>query len=78
VDSQDPPFLVMHGENDGMIPIDQSELLADALRSAGVEVTFVPLPGIGHGYYPPEGRQYVVPDFLQPTIQFFNKYLQNK
>ena len=60
-----------------MVPIDQSELLANALRAAGVEVTFVRLPDIGHGYFLPEGRQYVTPEFLQPTLQFFNQYLKD-
>jgi acetyl esterase/lipase len=78
VDSQDPPFLVMHGVNDGMVPIDQSELLVDALRAADVEVTFTRLPGIGHGYFPPKGRQYVVTEFLQPTIQFLDQNLKDK
>jgi acetyl esterase/lipase len=77
IDAEDPPFLVIHGEADGMVPITQSELLVDSLRVAGVEVTFVRLPMIGHGYFPPDGRQYIMSEFLQPTLQFFNQYLKD-
>ena len=76
VDADDPPFLVIHGEDDDMVPIAQSELLAAALKEAGVEVTFVRLPGFGHGYAgPPDSGQEVDPAFLDPTLAFFDRVL---
>lgn len=44
-----PPFLVMHGDQDPLVPFNQSELLVDALRAAGADVTFQRLAGGGHG-----------------------------
>jgi acetyl esterase/lipase len=76
VDAHDPPFLIMHGETDGMIPIAQSELLANALQAAGVDVTFIRLPSAGHGYESPEAQ--VMPDFLTPTLQFFDQHLKHE
>lgn len=73
VDANDPPFLIIHGEADGMVPIGQSKRLADALEHAGVEVTFIPLPGAGHSYATPDSP--VAPDFLEPTLAFFSRYL---
>jgi acetyl esterase/lipase len=75
VDADDPPFLIMHGEADGMVPIEQSELLADALQAASVDVTFIRLPNAGHGYWGPD--EPVTSDFLTPTLQFLDAHLKN-
>ncbi len=45
----DPPFLVMHGTLDDLVPFNQSELLVDALRRNGVRVTWLPVQNAGHG-----------------------------
>lgn len=45
-----PPFLLIHGEDDDTVPISQSQLLYDALISAGGEAGFVRLPGSGHNF----------------------------
>ncbi len=75
VDANDPPFLIMHGEADGMVPIEQSALLADVLQVAGVDVTFIRLPNAGHGYWGPD--EPVLSDFLTPTLQFLDTHLKN-
>lgn len=49
-----PPFLIMHGDRDRIVPFNQSELLYAALKKAGVDVTFVPVKGAGHGFGGPE------------------------
>jgi acetyl esterase/lipase len=43
-----PPFLLIHGEADGLVPIQQSEALQAALEGAGVEVELVRVPGADH------------------------------
>ena len=43
-----PPFLLVHGDADGTVPIAQSELFADALAAAGVPVEFRRVPGADH------------------------------
>jgi acetyl esterase/lipase len=43
-----PPHLLAHGTADEIVPFDQSVRYAAALRQAGVEVSLVELPGIGH------------------------------
>lgn len=54
-----PPFLIVHGDNDRVNPLEQSRLLHDALRRHGVESTLVVIPGGGHGWTPdsPQGKQ---------------------
>jgi acetyl esterase/lipase len=45
----DPPFFLIHGEADDVVPITQSEAMAEALREAGVPCKFWRVPGVGHG-----------------------------
>lgn len=49
VTTDDPPFLVVHGDADKQVPFNQSELLEAALTKANVPVTFHPVKGGGHG-----------------------------
>jgi acetyl esterase/lipase len=45
----DPPFLIVHGDQDATVPHHQSELLYDALKQAGLRVRFHTVEGGGHG-----------------------------
>ena len=65
------PFLIMHGEEDRVVPIGQSELLDEALRKAGVESTFVRVPGNGHG-----GPGFASPENRKRIDEFFQKHLK--
>ena len=44
-----PPFLIMHGDRDALVPFNQSVLLFEALRDAGQTVAFYKLKDAGHG-----------------------------
>jgi acetyl esterase/lipase len=44
-----PPFLIVHGDRDPLVPHHQSVLLAEALKAAGVPVTFYTVERGGHG-----------------------------
>lgn len=50
VRSDAPPFLLMHGEADQLVPIEQSELLAAALERVGASADFRRIPGADHGW----------------------------
>jgi acetyl esterase/lipase len=49
IDREDPPFLLQKGSEDCLVPVGQSEVLAQALKRAGVPVTYEVLEGAGHG-----------------------------
>lgn len=49
VTKDSPPFFIAHGDADPLVPYNQSELLFDALRKAGADVTFYKVAGAGHG-----------------------------
>lgn len=46
--STPPPFLLIHGTQDGLVPYSQSEALAEALAGVGGEVTLRPVEGADH------------------------------
>jgi acetyl esterase/lipase len=68
-----PPFLILHGDRDPAVPLGQSELLSEALRKAGVEVTFRPIAGAGHG-----GREFDSPANWKLIEDFFDKHLRKR
>jgi acetyl esterase/lipase len=68
VSKDDPPFLIMHGDKDNLVPHHQGEILAEALRKAGVQVTFETVKGAGHGFGGPE--------VMKRVEDFFDKHLK--
>src|SRR5207253_5200820 len=49
VSADDPPFLILHGNKDMVVPYNQSERLSEALEKAKVESYLVTVDGGGHG-----------------------------
>lgn len=49
VSKDDPPILIIHGDQDKLVPYQQSVLLKDALEKVGVPVTLYNVVGEGHG-----------------------------
>jgi acetyl esterase/lipase len=46
-----PPFLVIHGTGDSVIPVEQARSFVERLRAASHSVvSYVELPGAGHGF----------------------------
>src|ERR1019366_998117 len=43
-----PPFLIVHGDRDPLVPCNQSELLFEALKKAGVDVSFYKIVSADH------------------------------
>ena len=65
------PFLIMHGEEDQLVPMNQSELLNEALRKAGIESTLIRIPKNGHG-----GPGFWTPENRRRIADFFEKHLK--
>jgi acetyl esterase/lipase len=49
VSRDDPPFLLIHGAKDSLVPVEQSRILHEALRAAGVESELRVMEDEGHG-----------------------------
>jgi acetyl esterase/lipase len=71
ITKDDTPFLIIHGDKDPLVPHHQSELLEEALKKAGVPVTFYTVKGGGHGGFKD-------PNVPKLTREFFEKNLKNK
>jgi acetyl esterase/lipase len=66
-----PPFFILHGEQDPLVPFHQSELLFEALKRARSDVTFYKIAGAGHGS--PEFNT----DMMRAAVlAFFDKHLK--
>lgn len=49
VTPDDPPILLIHGDQDRSVPYEQAELMVAALEREGVEAKLVRIPGGNHG-----------------------------
>jgi acetyl esterase/lipase len=49
VSHDNPPFLILHGTSDNLVPFAQSVEFEAALQKAHVDVLLQPFPGAGHG-----------------------------
>lgn len=49
VTPDDPPFLIVHGDQDKTVPLNQSQLLFAALKKANVSARLHTIHGAGHG-----------------------------
>jgi acetyl esterase/lipase len=49
VDAKTVPFLILHGDKDAVVPVEQSRLMDRILKKASIPCTYVELKGEGHG-----------------------------
>ncbi len=78
VSPDDPPFLILHGDADPVVPIAQSEALFARLQAAGVPVQFVRVQHAGHGFVP-AGAGPISPsrtEITQRVVEFFTEHLR--
>ena len=68
-EKQLPPFLIMHGDEDGMVPFDQSLQMYEALRSCGKDAELYKVLGAGHGI------EFFSEDVLKVVFDFLEKHL---
>jgi dipeptidyl aminopeptidase/acylaminoacyl peptidase len=68
-DNADAPILLIHGSDDTVVPIEQSEAMADALKAAGKPVEFVKLKSEDHWLSRSETRE----QMLTATVEFLER-----
>jgi acetyl esterase/lipase len=69
IDSDDPPFMIIHGDNDPLVPYCNSESFDAALDKAGVPSEYILVEGAGHG----DGL--IESEYLDKMVQFFENHL---
>lgn len=67
-----PPFILVHGTEDRVVPIHQSERMVEALRAANVEARFVRVQGAGHSF----GQVSSTPEVMVAMQDFFDAHLK--
>lgn len=55
ISPDDPPFLILQGDKDSTVPMEQSQTLYDRLQAGGVAATLVIVKNAGHGFTPVDG-----------------------
>jgi acetyl esterase/lipase len=68
VSADDPPTLIIHGDADKLVPIQQAELIVAKFKEAGVPANLVVKPGAAHGW--PD-----LPKDLATIGDWFDKHL---
>ncbi len=69
-----PPLLLFHGTQDEIVPINQSELLYEAFKGAGADVTFIPIQDENHDLNAKGEESFTF--ISQKTLDFFVKHLK--
>lgn len=73
VSSDDPPTLIVHGDQDQMVPILEGQDMYQTLLKAGVKSKFVTIPGVGHGF---TGQADDIA--MKETVNWFEEHLKAK
>jgi acetyl esterase/lipase len=77
VSKDDPPLLLVHGQQDDGVPFEQSSRMAEAYRGAGLKVEFIAVMNAGHDFEH-KGDAPILPSVEsvhQRTVDFFKHYL---
>jgi acetyl esterase/lipase len=71
VSADDPPTLIIHGDADTLVPIQQAHLIVAKFKEVGVPVELVVKKGAGHGWP-------TLLDDMKTIADWFDKYLTKK
>ncbi|MBE9190505.1 alpha/beta hydrolase [Gloeocapsopsis crepidinum LEGE 06123] len=71
VSKEVPPFLIVHGDKDLLVPLNQSQLLFNALQKVEAEVTFEIIKGGKHG----DKKKFGSRALSKKMENFFKKHL---
>jgi dipeptidyl aminopeptidase/acylaminoacyl peptidase len=72
VTPDDAPLLLIHGEAEDIIPIEQAELMQEAVKKAGVPVSLLRVPGGTHV----DLRAEDAPDYVAAMVQWLDQHLR--
>lgn len=70
VTEDDPPFLLIHGDRDEVVPVEQSQLMYERLRQANLPAQLVIVKNARHSMTAPDGS-------ATPTLEEINQIIQN-
>lgn len=71
VDASDPPLLLLHGDQDPQMPINQSHELQGAYERQGLTAGFIVVHGAAHG-----GDAFFAPENVERVAVFLDEHLR--
>ena len=73
-----PPFLLIHGEDDKTVPVEQSHIAEAALKKAGAPVASIYIKGVDHSFIgkTPQATREASLTAINATFDFFHAQLQ--
>jgi dipeptidyl aminopeptidase/acylaminoacyl peptidase len=66
-----PPTLIVHGDRDILVPLQQSQTMAAKMKEAGATAELIVKKGGGHD-------PALVKEYMPQVIEWFDKYLAKK
>jgi len=69
INGSEPPFLIIHGDKDDIVPYKQSLLLRNALEAAGNSVSMLRVREGGHGFERSVALQATIDEFLDYCLR---------
>lgn len=76
--ADDPPYLLIHGLKGKIVPFNQSAMLHNALKDAGVESILMKVKNAGHGFRPKPSETLIKSSYeeiLEIIFAFFDEKL---
>lgn len=77
IDAKDPPFLLIHGTEDKVVPVEQSRIGEAKMRAAGIPVETMYIEGVDHSFIgtTPEQTRAATLRATNATFDFFHQKL---
>ena len=77
VTPDDPPFLLIHGDRDDLVPVEQSQVMYDRLVQVSVPAELVIVQNAGHSMSAPNGSTTpTLAEINQILLDFLARYLK--
>jgi acetyl esterase/lipase len=77
VSADDPPTMIIHGDADPLVPLQQSEVIVEKLKAAGVETKLVVKPKAGHGWLSMNQDMKTIADWFDEHLRNGNPEAQS-
>ena len=68
VTRDDPSFLLIHGDKDDVVPVEQSEILRASLEKAAIPEKLIVVEGAGHS-------ESFIPNYVPEILSWFETHL---
>lgn len=69
VDKNDAPALIIHGDKDVLVPLQQATSIIEMFKSVGVEAKLITRPGQGHGWIDMQPDLVQMADFFDANLK---------